>query len=224
MHELSVFVDESGTQEGTSEYYLVALVFHDQDDKLEPHLVAYRQSLAERQLPDVPFHAEPLMRGHGEYASLSPATRHQELVSFATLVRRLPIRYAVFSYRSDSVAGREGLMSLLKRDIVNYLFDHLGYFQEFDHVKIYYDKGQPAVTGALHAAMEYALSRGVVVYRSSEYRSYRLAQVADYACTVELAALKYARGEATETDKRFFGTSGQFRKNYLKQLRRKALE
>ena len=30
MRELSIFVDESGTQEATSEYYLVTLVFHDQ--------------------------------------------------------------------------------------------------------------------------------------------------------------------------------------------------
>lgn len=40
---------------------------------------------------------------------------------------------------------------------------------------------------------------------------------------VELAALKYVRGEATETDKRFFGLSTQFKKNYLKQVRRKLL-
>lgn len=120
MRELSVFVDESGTQEGTSEYYLVTLVFHDQDDVLQPYLEAYEHSLKERGLPDIPFHAEPHMRAHGAYAQLSPATRHQEFVSFSTFVRRLPVRYVTSSYRSDSVAGREGLLLLLKRDIINY--------------------------------------------------------------------------------------------------------
>ena len=223
MRELSVFVDESGTQEGTSEYYLVTLVFHDQEDVLQSYLAAYEHSLRERGLPDIPFHAEPLMRAHGAYTQLTPSTRHQELVSFSAFVRRLPVHYVTFSYRSDNVAGREGLLLSLKRDIINYLFDHLEYFQRFDQVKIYYDNGQPTVTGALHAAMEYVLSRGVVVYRSTGYQKYRLSQVADYVCMVELAALKYVRGEATETDKRFFGLSTQFKKNYLKQVRRKLL-
>lgn len=38
MRELSVFVDESGTQEGKAEFYVVTLVLHDQDDDVyAPH-------------------------------------------------------------------------------------------------------------------------------------------------------------------------------------------
>lgn len=101
-----------------------------------------------------------------------------------------------------------------------FIFERLGFFQTFDTVK---DDGQPAVTGALHAAMEYALSRNAAVYRMSDYRSFRLAQTADYLCAIELAAVKYASHEETGTDVKFFGGVGSFKKNWLKQARRKLL-
>ena len=55
------------------------------------------------------------------------------------------------------------------------------------------------------------------------YREYRLAQAADYACAVELTALKYRAHEETATDRRFFGSWGAFRRNVLKTVRKKAL-
>lgn len=51
---------------------------------------------------------------------------------------------------------------------------------------------------------------------------YRLEQAADYLCTIELAALKYAAKEDGETYNKFFGSVGKFKKNWLKQARRKA--
>ena len=59
--------------------------------------------------------------------------------------------------------------------------------------------------------------------RESDYRTFRLAQVADYLCAIELAAVKYGCGEQTETDVRFFGNRAAFRRNWLKQARRKML-
>lgn len=52
---------------------------------------------------------------------------------------------------------------------------------------------------------------------------YRLEQVADYLCTIELAAVKYAAKEDGETYNKFFGGIGSFKKNCLKQARRKSI-
>ena len=52
---------------------------------------------------------------------------------------------------------------------------------------------------------------------------YRLEQAADYLCTIELAAIKYAAKEDGETYNQFFGGIGPFKKNWLKQARRKAI-
>ena len=223
MRELSIFVDESGTQEATSEYYLVTLVFHDQRVALARYFDAYRESLRLRNLPDIPFHATPLMRANDDYSGIDPGIRHRLMVSFAAFVRDLPVRYKLFAYRCRSIGGPQQLMTTLKRGIVNFIFDHLDYFQGFDRVKIYYDGGQAVVTKALHGAFEYALSSNVIVYKATDFHSYRLAQVADYLCMIELTALKYAGFELTSTDKRFFGSSRDFKKNYLKKARAKLL-
>lgn len=45
------------------------------------------------------------------------------------------------------------------------------------------------------------------MYRRASPLDYRLSQVADYICTLELAALKFDAGETTATDEAFFGLS-----------------
>lgn len=46
---------------------------------------------------------------------------------------------------------------------------------------------------------------------------YRLEQVADYLCTIELALVKYGAKENGETYNKFFGGIGSFKRNWLKQ-------
>lgn len=146
------------------------------------------------------------------------------LVAFSLLVRRLPIRYRSFVYRSNEFGDEQKLQALIRRDLVAMLVDHLDYFQSFDHVKIYYDQGQAAVSHALRSAFEYALSKEATVRREADFRTFRLSQVADYLCAIELAAAKYERHAATSTDEKFFGGSVAFKKNWLKQARRKLLD
>ena len=53
---------------------------------------------------------------------------------------------------------------------------------------------------------------------------YRLSQVADYLCTIELAAVKSDSKEVGGTYDKFFGGVGTFKKNWLKQARRKRMK
>ena len=101
--------------------------------------------------------------------------------------------------------------------------EKLAYFQSFDSIDVFYDGGQPVVANALHEVLGSAFAHNVVSYHYSTYRTSRLTQVADYLCAIELAALKYSRSEETRTDVRFFGEIGAFKRNYLKQARRKLL-
>lgn len=107
--------------------------------------------------------------------------------------------------------------------MVNLLFDNLDYFQSFDQVKIYYDDGQPQVTAALHGAIYYALAKDAILYRRAQPADYRLAQVADLLCTLELTAVKFEQHEGTSTDEKVFGSPGTFRKEYLRKVRDKAI-
>ena len=154
---------------------------------------------------------------------MSVDDRQRLLAAFRVLFRYLPIRYKTFSYRKREFSSASRLSERMRRDVVNFLFDNLEYLQRFDLVKVYYDGGQHAVTQALHDAVEYAIAREAVVFRSATPSEYRLSQAADYACAVELTALKYQAHEETPTDRRFFGSWGTFRRNVLKTVRKKAL-
>lgn len=44
--------------------YLLTLVFHDQEDSIAEAVTDYEAKLARGDLPNIPFHSEPLMNGH----------------------------------------------------------------------------------------------------------------------------------------------------------------
>jgi hypothetical protein len=221
--DLSIFADESGDRGGQARYYLLTLVMHDQSDDISEELARYAESLRLAGLPDVPFHSEPLLNGHKGYQGLGIEERKRMLSRFATLVRHLPICYKTFAYERHEVEDPAALSARMRRDISNFMFDHLAYFQSFDDVKVYYDDGQDVVSRALRDSIGFVLSRGVVERRQTTMTDYRLEQAADYLCTIELAAIKYAAKEDGGTYDRFFGGVGSFKKNWLKQARRKRL-
>ena len=75
MRELSIFVDESGSDGLSDRYYLLTVVMHDQSDSIANSIEAYEDALRAKGLPDIPFHASPLMNGKDLYSGLDPRTR-----------------------------------------------------------------------------------------------------------------------------------------------------
>lgn len=223
MRELSIFADESGSDGLSDRYYLLTIVMHNQDDRLEPSIAKYENALAAKGLMDIPFHASPLMNGKDLYSALDLKTRKMMLGSFRVFFRHVPLKYHTFAYKTKEFESLERLASTMRRNLINFLFDNLEEFQRYDIVKVYYDNGQHAVADSLHKAIEYALSKDSVVYRLAEPSEYRLSQVADYICTIELTALKYADYAATSTDEKFFGTWTYFKKGVLKEVRKKLI-
>lgn len=103
------------------------------------------------------------------------------------------------------------------------MVEHLDFFQSFDDVKVYYDNGQDIVKQALDRSVGKVLSKGVVRRRKTSMTDYRLEQVADYLCTIELGLVKYEAKEDGETYNKFFGGIGSFKRNWLKQARSKRI-
>ena len=224
MSELSIFVDESGDKTQHAQYFVLTLVLHDQNEAIAKDISIYEKTLSDADIPNVPFHSEPLLNGHGDYKNLPLERRKKILTAFGSLVRFLPIKYKSFVYKRAHFGSIEKLAARMQRDVSSMLFDNLELFQSYDHVKVYYDNGQNIVKQALHEAIENALSKEAVVKKRTTMTEYRLAQVADYLCTIELAAAKYAAKENGGTYDKFFGGVGAFKRNWLKQARRKALK
>lgn len=223
MKEISIFVDESGEPGARSKYYLLTLVFHDQADRLDEPIRLYEQALRDKGLPDIPLHSSPCMNGHEDYAGLDIATRKSLLTAYFVMLQHMPIRYKTFAYDKSEFETPSALEARMKRDIVLLIFDQLDYFQGFDLAKIYYDDGQKIVTCAMHDALEYALSKSALLYRDATPTDYRLSQAADLICALELVSIKLNAREMTKTDEKFFGLSANFKKNWLRSVRKKRL-
>ena len=221
--ELSIFVDESGDRAGLSEYYLVCLVFHNQKNDVSESVMKYERFLALSNLPNIPFHSEPLLNGRKEYANLGLQSRKRMISSFATLVRHLPIKYTSFIYKRKEYAQPSHLSKRIEDDLKDFLSSELEFFQQYEVVKVYYDNGQDVVKQALDSSLNAVLSTGVVERRKTSMTDYRLEQVADYLCTIELAATKYEASKNGATYNKFFGGVGCFKRNWLKQVIRKKL-
>lgn len=99
----------------------------------------------------------------------------------------------------------------------------MDFFQSFDDVKVYYGNGQDIVRQALDRSVGKVFSKGAVRRRKASMTDYRLEQVADYLCTIELALVKHEAKENGGTYNKFFGGIGSFKRNWLKQARSKQI-
>lgn len=164
------------------------------------------------------------MYGKAPYEGMDVGCRKRLLACFEAFSRRAPYFCTVFSYPRKEVASPELFIARFKRDLVIFLTDHLEYFQTFRQVKIYYDNGQQMITEALHGALDFVLSQNAVLYRMANPKEYRLSQIADLICALELTDIKFQKGELTATDAKIFGTNySAFKKNHLRHIRAKEL-
>ena len=157
MRELSIFVDESGSDGLSDRHYLLTVVMHDQSENIANSIAAYEGALRAKGLPDIPFHASPLMNGKDQYSGLDLRTRKMMLGSFRVFFRHMPVKYHTFAYATKQFASLDKLAGAMRRDIVNFLFDNLAELQSYDMVKVYYDNGQHSIAESLHRAVEHAL-------------------------------------------------------------------
>ena len=86
MRELSIFIDESGSDDLRERYYLVAFVFHEQDIPIAEGIEKYERAVAENGLPLLPFHASPLMNGKDQFKDLGISERKKAVLTIPSYV------------------------------------------------------------------------------------------------------------------------------------------
>lgn len=115
--ELSVFIDESGDIGSGSEYYIVALVFHDQRDPIDMLVDDLGRASGLTTAGEVPFHFTPVLRGHRPFDTIEPAGRKAFFNAFAYFVNKAPFSYEVFPYLKREIRDGVHLRERLERDI-----------------------------------------------------------------------------------------------------------
>ena len=109
MREPGIFVDESGSGGPSGRHYLLTAVMHDQSESIADSIESYESALRAKRLPDIPFHASPLMNGKDMYSGLDLGTRKVLLGSFRVFFRHTPVRYHTFAYATKQFASLERL-------------------------------------------------------------------------------------------------------------------
>lgn len=103
------------------------------------------------------------------------------------------ITYKTFVFHKSDYDNIFKMEARIARDISQFIRDNLKYFQEFEIVILYYDNGQYELNRILNTV----LATELVTYdvRKVIPSDYRLFQVADLICTLELLRMKVEAGK-----------------------------
>ena len=226
--EISVFVDESGSFDPdakSSQFYLVCMVFHDQDVSIAENVLALNVGLREIGLAeDHAVHAGPLIRWESPYRNLRRQDRRVVFAKMLAFLRRIDVTYRCFHVDKRFVDDVGILHDRLLQQIVAFLSAHAAEFNAYDKLKVYYDNGQSDVSLILKDAFALFSSKIEFVPNVTPEK-YKLFQVADMIATLELVRLKLeTEGHISDAEKEFFLSIQNLKKNFLKPTARKRHE
>ena len=222
---LSIFIDESGDfgkYDFHSPYYYVAMILHEQNDDISEQIKALDEHMRNFNLPYPVFHAGPLIRREQVYKDELMEIRRSLFNSIFHFTRRLPIRYICPKINKSECSDDElEIISKLSKVISDELRKHYDYFKSFDLIINYYDYGQSALTKIIISVFN-ALFPNVEMKKVSPV-DYKLFQVADLICTMELTNDKANRNALSKSELEFFHSARDFKKNLYKYIEKKKL-
>jgi len=220
---LSVFVDESGRflyPDTDSRFYIVGMVFHDQSMDITNAIRDFNRSICGLGLdPDTfVFHAGPLVRREKGYEFFSRNHRGKIYNRMMTFARRIDFKWHCLCVDKKYINSSLQIVTKLQAQLDEFIESHRPFMEEVEKVKVYYDYGQSPVTKILQKSFT-ALGDKVEFAVDVQPRRYMLFQLADLICTLNLVSMKIKTGEPlTDSEYRFFGGRGAFRRNEAKFL------
>ena len=223
MKELSIFVDESGDfgdYEKHAPYYIVTLVLHDQDKDITDQLKKLDIALehlgyTEKQA----IHTAPLIRREFPYENFQPNERRAIFSKLYYFALNCAISYKSFVFKKNEFENIFKLEARMARELSQFIRDNQEYFRGFDSVILYYDNGQHELNKILNMVLATELSAYDI--RRVIPNEYRLFQVADLICTLELLELKTQLGLMSRSEELIFHSKRDLKKGFLKGIHKK---
>lgn len=217
MKELSIFIDESGDFgpfKKHSPFYIFSLVFHEQENTISEDIKILENKLQEHGMSkDHCYHVGPIIRKEEDYANMNIEERRRLIFQLAKFISKIKIEYETFFVEKRKVQEKEDLLVELSKMFSTFLKTNLSYLCSFDRVILYYDYGQAELGKMLLTLFNAFLSN--FEFKKVIPSNYRLFQVADYICTMELINHKLHNGLMSHWEKQFFYDKQAFKKSYL---------
>lgn len=223
MKTLSVMIDEAGNFDMSSAanpLYCLTLVFHNQSESIDSQIQYFNEGLISLgQNPDKAVHTSPLIRREPPYQNI----RREELSKLMALttifVKKLPIKYKAFIFDKRESDSYNAFLGKMNSEVRMFIQNNLSFFQSFDDIIIYYDRGQKEISDLLRATFEDMFKPNVEMRLAFQYE-YKLLQVADYICTIEYSKEKWDTGRVTNSEIAFFGSRRLFLRRFYAGLRK----
>ena len=224
MRELSIFVDESGDFGEASErtsYYLVTMVFHDQAKDISDALATYDESIRNTGATIEYVHTGPIIRKEAVFEYMSIDERRKLLYKLLNFYNACEIKHATICVARREAPDKVTLSGRIARKIKEFLDAHRDLFSSFEKIIVYYDYGQAELSAVLNAVFSMYFTD--VEFRKAEQQNYRLLQVADFVCSLELLDLKREEKRLSRSEEMFFYKPQELKKVFLKSIEKKRL-
>lgn len=224
MSVLSIFVDESGDfgrVENNSPYYLVSLVFHDQARDIHQPIATLENVLSNSGLGQSYIHTGPLIRREPPYHNMTIDERRKLIYKMRTFFLHAPILHTTIKINRKEASDKFALTSQLSKQLKTYISKHFEYFSAFEKTIVYYDNGQQELNLVLNTIFSLILSN--VEFRKASPLEYRLLQLADYICSIELLSIKLTEKRLSKSETSFFYKPQELKKTFIKSIKTKEL-
>ena len=221
---LSVFIDESGdfgSYDSHSPYYIVAMVLHDQHNEITANLRDFETHMRNIGYGQHAVHTVPLIRRESVYKNDLVENRKRLFHALFHFLRKLNIKYTCAKINKFNCPDVTAMTAKLSNELIHIIHSHESFWNSFDHVIIYYDNGQVELTKILTSVFRTLYTN--VEFRKVKPVDYKLFQIADLICTMELLSKKAESNSFSKSELEFFNNIRNFKKNYLKHIRRKYL-
>ena len=127
--------------------------------------------------------------------------------------------FKCFHIEKKHIADTVEASGKLSKQLASFIRENYTDFLTYDKIKVYYDNGQIELTRILSLVLNALLPK--VEFRRVIPSDYRLFQVADLICTLELERLKMENKMISKHELEFWGKESEFKKNYLKRVYQK---
>lgn len=225
MAELSIFIDESGDFGVITErpaYYLVTMVFHNQSININENISKLEESVRVSGFNVEYIHTGPVIRREDVFANYSIDERRKLIYKMLNFYNNCEIFHDTVIINRKEATDKLTLSGKLAKGITEMIRRHIEYFNQFDKVIVYYDNGQIELSSILNAVLTVLF--GDVEFRKAEPQKYRLLQVADFICSMELLKIKRDEKRLSKSEEKFFYKPQELKKVFLKSIDKKKLK
>ena len=196
------------------------MVLHNQDVVIDDEIKKLDASLEKLGYSDgQAIHTEPLIRRESPYQEYLPNERRAIFTKLFYFALNCDIKYKSFVFRKSEYDDIFKLEARMARELSRFIRDNLSYFQGFERIILYYDNGQHELNRILNTVLATELTDYEV--RKVMPNDYKLFQVADLICTLELMEQKMKDRELTRSEQLLFHSKRDLKKDFLKGIHKK---